>query len=307
VGLRPERADPARTAFAAATAGDFPQVAEEDWITRDGQVRRVSWTCTALVDAAGRLRDVIATGLDVTDQRRTERLLTNVLAATTEQAIFATDPDGTIVVFNAGAEKLLGYTAAELVGQATPGRLHLAEEVAARGADLGVPPSQAVFTSAAREGHADTREWVLVRKDGSHVPVSMSISVMRDDRGEVIGFVGVARDVTAERLAATAVREALRRERAAATHLHELNEIRTGFVANVSHELRTPLTSIIGATEIMLDEPPGDRDPSDTICSPYRISNPARSGRMPGRSPSVRSSPMRWRRWSTTGVAATWC
>ena len=262
VGLRPDQADAAREAFAGVTADDFPHLTEEDWITRDGQVRRVRWTCTALVDAAGLLRDVIATGLDVTDQRRTERMFANVLAATTEQAIFATDPDGTIVVFNTGAEHLLGYTAAELVGTSTLRRLYLPEEVAARAADLGVEPGAEVFTRAARQGRADTREWVMVRKDGSQVPVSTSISAMRDDAGQLLGFVATARDVTAERRAAIAVEHALRRERAAAAHLQELNEIKTSFVANVSHELRTPLTNIIGATEIILDERPGDRDPA---------------------------------------------
>ncbi|MDG6102050.1 PAS domain S-box protein [Dactylosporangium aurantiacum] len=106
-------------AFARLTADAFPNTFENDWIAADGARQRIVWSNTALTDEHGRLTHVIGTGLDVTAQRHTERLFADVLAAATEQCIIGTDRRGTVTVFNAGAERLLGYRAAEVVGAAT--------------------------------------------------------------------------------------------------------------------------------------------------------------------------------------------
>jgi PAS domain S-box-containing protein len=195
---------------------------------------------------------VVATGIDVTAHRRAERLFADVLAAATEQAIIGTDPAGTITVFNAGAERLLGYPAVEVVGRATPELVLLPEEVAARAAELGVPRGTEVLFAPARAGN-DTREWTYVRRDGSRVRVELTMTVMRDDAGELAGYLGVARDITQERTAMAAIQRAYEREHAAAARLRELDRVRSDLVATVSHELRTPLTSILGNVEMLVD------------------------------------------------------
>jgi PAS domain S-box-containing protein len=193
--------------------------------------------------------------MDITEQRRTERMFAHVLAAATEAAIVATDRDGLVTVFNAGAERLLGHCAAEVVGRASPLLWHLPAEVTARGVEQGVPGERLALRPGPRAG---PRSWTFLRKDGSHVPVEVSISEIRDERGEATGYLSVARDVSRERRGLEALRVALARETAAADRLRELDRVRNDLVATVSHELRTPLTSILGNVEVLAD---GDAGP----------------------------------------------
>jgi PAS domain-containing protein len=80
-----------------------------------------------------------------------------------------------ISTFNAGAEQMLGYTAAEVVGHMTLENLHLPRELAARSAELSarfgkpVPTCHAMLVEGSEEGGHEAREWTLVRGDGSHL------------------------------------------------------------------------------------------------------------------------------------------
>ncbi|GAA1561628.1 hypothetical protein GCM10009827_098770 [Dactylosporangium maewongense] len=235
-------------AFAHLTADAFPNTFENDWLAADGSRHRIVWSNTALTDENELLTHVIGTGLDVTTQRHTERLFADVLAAATEQAIIGTDRRGTVTVFNAGAERLLGHRAADVVGAVTLDRFHLPAEV----------PGLATLFEPAQAGDSEPREWTYVRRDGATLPVSLTVSVIRGESGEVTGYLSVARDITRERRTVEAMRHALDRERAAAARLRELDKVRADLVATVSHELRTPLTSILGNVEVIVD---GDAGP----------------------------------------------
>ena len=117
-------------------------------------------------------------------------------------AIIATDPQGTIVEFNRGAEAMLGYSREEMIGQRSPTCLHVAGEIQARSAELSelfereIKPGFEVFAAKAREGESTEREWTYVRKDGSVFPVSVAVTATRDRRGQLVGFLCVARDVS---------------------------------------------------------------------------------------------------------------
>ncbi len=110
--------------------------------------------------------------------------------------------DGIITHFNPEAEQMLGYRADEVVGQLTPVIFHDPNEVAVRAAQLSeeigrpVEPGLEVFTWTPRERRSETREWTYIRKDGSRLPVLLSISVMHGADGAINGYVGVARDLT---------------------------------------------------------------------------------------------------------------
>ncbi|MFP4282102.1 MAG: PAS domain-containing protein [Opitutales bacterium] len=150
------------------------------------------------------------------DLRAHNTMLLRTLAAATDFAFIATDPDGLVTVFNDGAERLLGYTAEEIVGRTTPAVFHLAEEVAVRagelGARLGRPPGVfETFVAVARAEGSETQEWTYRRKDGSTVPVLLTITPVRDDEGMVSGFLGIARDISARRVAEQALRDSERR------------------------------------------------------------------------------------------------
>ncbi|GAA2356773.1 PAS domain-containing sensor histidine kinase [Dactylosporangium salmoneum] len=230
-----------------AETGEAPP-AERDWIVPGGR-RRIAWSTALLKDDDGRLLHMICTGIDVTEQRRTERLFADVLAAATEQAIIGVDRRGVVTVFNAGAERLLGYRAEDVVGSAGLARFHAA------------PDDPETLFAPARAGDSAARECVYLRRDGSQVPVAVTVSVIRDEAGEASGYLSVARDVTRERRTVEAMRHALQRERDAADRLRELDKVRADLVATVSHELRTPLTSILGNVEVIVDGDAGEVAP----------------------------------------------
>ncbi|HLO47037.1 MAG TPA: PAS domain S-box protein, partial [Kamptonema sp.] len=119
-----------------------------------------------------------------------------------DYSIISTDPNGIIQTFNAGAERMLGYSAAEMVGKATPAIIHDLNEVIDRAASLSVElgqdiaPGFEVFVAKARQGTIVEQEWSYIRKDGSCFPVSLSISALKDVNQQIIGFLGIAKDIT---------------------------------------------------------------------------------------------------------------
>lgn len=132
-------------------------------------------------------------------------------------SVIATTPDGIIEIFNAGAEHMLGYTAAEMIGRQTPAVIHVAEEVAARAAELSgqlgrkIEPGFEAFVALTRLDKTDEREWTYVRKDGSRLPVLLSVTALRDGGAEIVGFLGVAHDITVRKRAEVAREEELAR------------------------------------------------------------------------------------------------
>ena len=147
-------------------------------------------------------------------------------------SIISTTVDGTILIFNRAAEQMLGYSSAEVIGRLTPAPFHDPQEVVQRAAALSeelgeaIAPGFEVFAAKARRHQAEAREWTYVRKDGSRVPVLLSVTALRDAEQNITGFLGIAQDISERQKA---------------------DRMKNEFVSTVSHELRTPLTSIRGA------------------------------------------------------------
>ena len=161
---------------------------------------------------------------DITRRKHGENLLRETLALqsaildSASYAIISTEPDGLIRTYNRAAERMTGYSAAEMIGVRTPGILHDAAEIAARAKALSAELGEAVaadfsvfIAKTLRSGAADENEWTYIRKDGTRFPVLLSVTAMRDETGRVTGFLGVLQDIS-ERRAARARLERLTSE-----------------------------------------------------------------------------------------------
>jgi diguanylate cyclase (GGDEF)-like protein/PAS domain S-box-containing protein len=134
--------------------------------------------------------------------RGTHGQLRGVLDAATQVAIIATDLRGIISTFNAGAEQMLGYSSAQVVGHMTLENLHLPRELEARSAELSarygkpIPTCQAMLVEGGEEGGHEAREWTLVRHDGSHLTVNMLAAPVLDEQGLWVGHLAICIDIT---------------------------------------------------------------------------------------------------------------
>jgi diguanylate cyclase (GGDEF)-like protein/PAS domain S-box-containing protein len=192
-----EEAPGAREAYAELVAGGSPHRYENDWLTRDGDRRRISFVNTFIRGADGRVALVIGTGVDVTAERETRDLLEAILAATTEQSMIATDLDGTITVFNTGAERMVGYEAGDAVGHDLAELLHDAEELRSR-AGSGAEGFAALLVVVADRG-AETGDWLYRHRDGTLLTVSVAVTPLLVRGGSPRGYLCVGVDVTAAR------------------------------------------------------------------------------------------------------------
>ncbi len=143
---------------------------------------------------------------------RTEELwqinnLQEAILNSTDYSIISTDFQGIIQTFNLGAEKMLGYTAPEVIGTATLAFFVDPQEIVQQAAILSVElgqeisPGLEVLTIKAKQGLINEVEWTNIRKDGSHFPVSLTISALKNAQQEVIGFLGISKDITARKQA----------------------------------------------------------------------------------------------------------
>lgn len=132
-------------------------------------------------------------------------LLNEVLNASSEVSIIVTDVDGVIKVFNKGAERMLGYSSKEVIGNITPERFHCTVEIErqrqalfeATGVEL--TRSMDVLSFKASRDNYDSQEWTYISKSGQARPVSLVITPMKNRDDEVIGFLGMAMDISEQK------------------------------------------------------------------------------------------------------------
>jgi len=166
-----------------------------------------------------------------------ERRFRLMVESVVDYAIFMLDPRGNIASWNPGAERIKGYTAAEIIGEHFS-RFYPPEEIA-----NGKP--QWELEVASREGRFAEEGWRL-RKDGSLFWAGVVLSAVRDEKGALLGFAKVTRDLTEKKaVEAEMVRAKVEAERA--------NESKSQFLANMSHELRTPLNSLLILAKLLSD------------------------------------------------------
>lgn len=163
--------------------------------------------------------------------------------------IIVINPDGFIKWFNPAAERILGYKASEVIDVCTPLMLHDQQEVALRAEEFSrqlqqpVEPGMETLIIKAKLNILNEYEWSYIRKDGTSLPVSLTVSAIRNG-SEITGYIGVAIDLSRIKEAESELRISLEKER-------ELNELKSRFVSLASHEFRTPLSAILSSVYLV--------------------------------------------------------
>jgi signal transduction histidine kinase/AmiR/NasT family two-component response regulator len=185
--------------------------------------------------------------------------LQNAILTSANFSIIATDEKGIIQLFNVGAERMLGYQAAEVVDKISPSDIHDPQEVTARAQTLSVelattitPGFEALVFKASR-GIEDIYELTYICKDGSRFPAIVSITALRDDYGRIIGYLLIGTDNSVRKHVEQKLHDAM-------AVAEKANLAKSDFLSSMSHELRTPLSAVLGFAQLI-----ESGDPAPTV------------------------------------------
>lgn len=248
-------------------------------LQRDGRVVWVEGDLTLLRDERGTAKRLAAIVRDVSAQKQTEQALAEsrerlrlILESARDYAIVSTDLARRVTSWNPGAERITGYTEAEILGQPAD-VLFTAEDIA-----RGEPEREA--SGALSTGRSVDERWHR-RKDGSIFWGSGVMMAMHDLRGCPVGMVKIFRDETEARESSEALKQsqaelwqALRENERARSELQAASRATDHFLAVLSHELRTPLTPVLMAAQALgmrHDLPDGVRPALEMIQRNVRI------------------------------------
>ncbi|PQJ97690.1 PAS domain-containing sensor histidine kinase [Chromatium okenii] len=209
-------------------------------------------------------------GTDNTARKEAEDAL--LKAGALQNAIFnsanfssiATDAKGVIQIFNVGAERMLGYTSADVINKITPADISDPQEVIARAKELSAelstpitPGFEALIFKASR-GIEDIYELTYIRKDGSRFPAVVSVTALRDAQNAIIGYLLIGTDNTARRqveIEREMLDQALKQKNveleSAKIAAEKANLAKSEFLAAMSHEIRTPMNGVIGMIDVL--------------------------------------------------------
>jgi signal transduction histidine kinase/ActR/RegA family two-component response regulator len=247
---------------------DIEDIYELTYIRKDGSRLPAVVSVTALRDVNEFIIGYLLIGTDNTARKQAEEAL--IKAGALQSAIFnsanfssiATDAKGVIQIFNVGAERMLGYTAKEVVDKITPADISDPQEIITRAEaltiSLGTPikPGFEALVFKAKRGIEDIYDLTYIRKDGSRFPATVSVTALRDINEVIIGYLLIGTDNTAGKKAEDIVQERNIQFENARSIAVKANLAKSDFLSSMSHELRTPLNAILGFAQLMETDQP---------------------------------------------------
>lgn len=227
-------------------------------LRKDGSEFPVEISLSPLETEEGPL--VSSTIRDITERKRMERSREELASIVdySDDAIIGKSLDGTILSWNKGAERLYGYRADEVLGKPI---------------SILLPPNRAdelaEITAKLSRGEIINEETVRCRKDGTLLDIALTVSPIKNSRGEVVAASAIARDISEQKLVEAEISRNSAQLEAANRQLHDsnaqlerakadaeaANRAKSTFLSTMSHEIRTPMNAILGYAQLMLRDP----------------------------------------------------